>query len=89
MEVKFTGSVETLWYCCEITSCQICLKFGTLIAGTSPNRPIFYFVKILIFGLLGPISGPKMAHKNSERYCEVNGGQICLKFGTLIIVTNP
>ena len=87
--VKLTGSVETLGYCCEVTSCQICLKFGTLIAGTSSNRPIFYFVKIIVFGLLGPISGPKMALKNSKRCCEVSGGQICLKFGTLIILTNP
>ena len=74
---------------CEVIGGQIFLKFGTLVAGTSPKYYIFYFLKILILGRFGPFSGPKMARKPAECYCEVIGGQIFLKFGTLIAGTSP
>ena len=48
---------------CEVIGGQIFLKFGTLVAGTSPKCYLFYFLKILILGRLGPFSGPKMTRK--------------------------
>ena len=74
---------------CEVIGGQIYLKVGTLIAGMSPKCSNFYFLKILIFWTSGPFSGQKMTRKPAECYCEVIGGQIFLKFGTLIVGTSP
>ena len=73
----------------EVIGGQIFLKFGTLTAGTSPKCYVFYFLKILILGRLGPFLDPKMARKPAECHSEVIGGQIFLKFGTLIAGTSP
>ena len=73
----------------EVIGGQIFLKFGTLIVGTSRKCYVFYFLKILILGHLGPFLGPKIARKPVECYCEVIGGQIFLKFGTLVAGTSP
>lgn len=92
--VKFRGLVclsvcpNILGRCREDVYGQICVKFGTLIAWVNPWGCFFDFFKILIFGPLWSVSGPKMGCKPLGCCREGVSGPISLKFGTLIAWVN-